>query len=108
MTAAIVFGATARPSDPRVLRAAALSRILRGPGAPSREGTVDRKPIRRSARRAASIALIAGAVSFAAPAIASAAAHVDGIQGTGHAVQINGIQGTGHAAQPDGIQGSGH
>ena len=70
---------------------------------------MDTKPIRRRARQVASMAAIAGAVLFAAPTVASAAVHPDGIQGSGHnAIQPTGIQGTGHnAVKPAGIQGTG-
>ena len=68
---------------------------------------MNRKPIRYSVRRVTSVALIAGAVSLAAPTIASATVQTNGIQGSGHAVQINGIEGSGHAVQIDGIQGTG-
>jgi hypothetical protein len=68
---------------------------------------VNRKPIRHSARRFVSVAMIAGAISVAAPAFASAAAQPDGISGGGHAVHINGISGGGHAPQPGGIEGTG-
>ena len=56
---------------------------------------MNRTPIRGRARRVASVTLIAAAVSLAAPAMASAATHVNGIQGTGSVVSPDGIQGTG-------------
>jgi len=69
---------------------------------------VDRKPSRHRARRVASLTLIAAAISLAAPAMASAAVHSNGIQGSGRAVvSPDGIQGTGHAVHIDGIEGTG-
>ena len=68
---------------------------------------MSRKLIGGRARRAASVTLIAAAVSFAVPAVACAATHGNGIEGSGHAVHVNGIQGTGSVVSPDGIQGTG-
>ena len=65
------------------LRGRRYYRILRRPVPPTGEGTVNRTPIRGRARRIASVTLIAAAVSLAAAATASAATHVNGIQGTG-------------------------
>src|SRR5947208_2497174 len=107
MTPAIVPGATDRPPDRA--RLAWIERIQNPENSRSgsKGGPVNRKPIRHGARRVVCVAMIAGAVSFAAPALASAAVQTNGISGGGHAVQINGIQGTGHAARPNSIEGTG-
>ena len=79
---------------------------------------MERTLSRRRALRIASLPLIAAAVCLAAPSMATAATHPNGIQGTGHAIHVNGIGGgsTVHvngigggdsAVSPDGISGGG-
>lgn len=68
---------------------------------------MNRELIRSRVRSLALVPVIAAAVTFAVPAIASAAVGVNGIEGSGHAVHVNGIEGTGAVVSPDGIQGTG-
>jgi hypothetical protein len=105
MTAAIVFGAPGRPVDRARLAQAALIQNPDMDCSGIREGPVDRTLIRRGARRAASVALVAAAVSLAVPAVASAAVQTNGLGGTGHPAQVNGISGSGHAVRVNGIGG---
>lgn len=68
---------------------------------------MDRTLSRRRALRIASLPLIAAAVCLAAPSMATAATHPNGIDGSGSAVHINGIGGGDSAVSPDGISGGG-